>query len=527
MIRVDRLSIGFKEREPKTVVHEVSFFLSPGQCVALVGESGSGKSLSALSILGLLPYPLAFHPSGSITCEGEELLGKPSQFLSRYRSQKVGFIFQEPMMALNPLHTIEQQIIEPLVIHQRLPKSPKDFIIHLLEEVGFPGGKDRLKAYPHQLSGGERQRVMIAIALACDPPFLIADEPTTALDVTVQQGIVELLQKLVSQKQRGILLISHDLRMVSKLADVVHVMQKGKIIESGKTQDVLENPQHPYTRSLIHSGLPNPPDAVSKVSKTLLLAKDMKVSFQKVGFIDKIFKKDRSVTAVHQACLSVKEGETLGIVGESGSGKSSLAYALLRLIPSQGSIFFENLPLHTLSSNQFRGFRKNFQIVFQDPFSSLNPRWSIQAIIEEGLKLHHKSLSKEERNEAVEEVLQEVGLDPQMKERYPHECSGGQRQRIAIARALVLNPKLLILDEPTSALDRSIQTEVIHLLRRLQKERNLSYIFISHDLEVIKAMCHRVIVMRKGLLLEEGTCEEIFERPQHAYTQSLLKAAFG
>jgi microcin C transport system ATP-binding protein len=528
LLQVKDLSVRFHSpnQAPTEAVTGVSFSLKQGETLALVGESGSGKSVSALSILGLLPYPMASHPTGSILFNGQELLNAPEGDLRKIRGHDIGMIFQEPMTALNPLHTLEKQIAEPLLIHKGMTKlQAKDRVVELLHLVGFADGVNRLDAYPHQLSGGQRQRVMIAMALACEPKLLIADEPTTALDVTIQASILELICELQQKFQMGLLLISHDLGMVAKMAKTIAVMRTGKVVEQGLTDKVLKKPQHPYTKHLIQSEPHGHPAPVPKGAPSILKIKDIHVTFkgQKKSWISR---GSGDVRAVDGVSFSLVAGETVGVVGESGSGKSTLAYAVLRLVESQGSINFCGTEIEKLSRTTVRPLRPQMQIIFQDPFSSLNPRLSVGQIVAEGLQIHQKHLGKEEIDRQVSAILKEVGLTPDSRNRYPHEFSGGQRQRIAIARALILKPKLLILDEPTSALDRSIQAEVIDLLRDLQKRYQLAYIFISHDLKVVRAMSHRIIVMRDGLVVEEEQTEELFTKPKDLYTKNLIKAAF-
>lgn len=515
----------FKSEEDKVkVVHGISFEVERGKTLALVGESGSGKSVSALSILGLLPYPVASHPTGSILFDDVQLLNRGEDFLRKYRGSKIGMIFQEPMTALNPLHTLEKQIAESLMIHKDLTsKQRQKRVIDLLKLVGFPDGADRLNAYPHQLSGGQRQRVMIAMALACEPELLIADEPTTALDVTIQAGIIQLIRDLQKRFNMGVLLISHDLGMVSKVADSVAVMQGGNIVEQGTVHDILHSPQHPYTRLLIKAEPGGSPAAIPDGAPLLLQAEDIGVTFkQKAPWF---WQKSKNLEAVKKVSLELRQQETLGIVGESGSGKSTLIYALLRLVPCEGKIVFSGKAIDHLTQKKMRSLRSQLQVIFQDPFSSLNPRLSVGQIIAEGLEVH-STKSPTEIDEAVAEILKEVGLSSEMRFRYPHEFSGGQRQRIAIARALILRPQLLVLDEPTSALDRSIQAEIIVLLRSLQEKHCLSYLFISHDLKVVKAMSHRIMVMKQGEIVEMGDTHKIVTDPQSDYAKALMKAAF-
>lgn len=536
MLNIKNLSVGFKnilnkENQEKLVVHDVSFSLAKGETVALVGESGSGKSVTALSILGLLNYPTAFHPSGSVMLDGKELLNLPEKEFMKIRGHRIGMIFQEPMTALNPLHTILQQISEPLFLHFNMNKSNARLkVIELLHVVGFVDAEERLNAYPHQLSGGQRQRVMIAMALACEPDILIADEPTTALDVTLQATILDLIQSLQKRFQMGLLLITHDLGVVVKMADKMVVMKDGEVVEQGMTKDVMNNPTHPYTKHLIDSEPSGAPVHLPVDSNTVLSTKNLLVSFDKpVSLLQKMFQFNQKpdFIAVNNVSFSLKKGETIGIVGESGSGKSTLAYAVLRLIKSQGEISLDGNRIDAVNMRDLRPFRSSFQIIFQDPFSSLNPRFSVAQLIAEGLVVHKPKMTEARRDELVSQILIEVGLDPEARHRYPHEFSGGQRQRIAIARALILKPRILVLDEPTSALDRSIQVEIMDLLRSLQAKFGLSYLFISHDLKVVRAMSHRIIVMRYGSVVEEGTVDALFENPKEKYTQELLKAAFA
>ncbi len=529
LIQVNNLSVNFKQAQQAELqaVRGVSFSLDAGETLALVGESGSGKSVTALSILGLLPYPQAYHPTGSILFQGRDVLNEKESFLRTIRGSEVGVIFQEPMTALNPLHTIEKQIAEPLLVHKNMTKEQaKSRVKELLDLVGFKEGINRLDAFPHQLSGGQRQRVMIAMALACEPKLLIADEPTTALDVTLQVGILDLIQSLQKQFNMALLLISHDLGVVGRMAERIAVMREGKIVEQGLTHDVFQNPQHSYTRHLIEAEPKGSPTPLPPESSTILEAKNLCVSFsQEKGIFFK--KKIHEVKAVDHVSISIREGETVGIVGESGSGKSTLAYSLLRLQPiQQGTILFNGHSLDTLSLKEMRPLRQRLQIIFQDPFGSLNPRFSVLQIVEEGLAVHKPHMTSEERDQAVAKILEEVGLDANARHRYPHEFSGGQRQRIAIARALILNPQVMVLDEPTSALDRSIQAEVMDLLRTVQQKYGLSYLFISHDLKVVQAMSHRIIVMKDGQVVEQGEVDQIFNHPQTDYTKNLMAAAF-
>lgn len=527
LLQINNLSVQFNRSgaAPFDAVRHVSLSINQGETLAIVGESGSGKSVTAHSILGLLPYPAAAHPNGSILFQGQELLGKGERFLRKFRGNEIGMIFQEPMTALNPLHSLEKQISEVLFVHRHLSnQSARKRVLELLELVGFKGGSNRLDALPHQLSGGERQRVMIAMALACEPKLLIADEPTTALDVTIQAGIIKLLKQLQHQFNMGLLLISHDLSMVGQIAGRIAVMSQGEIVETGTTRQILQTPAHPYTKTLVAAEPSGEPEAVQNGQEKILKVRDLKVTFTtKKGFFAR---NNTTLAAVDGLSFDLSQGETLGIVGESGSGKSTLAYAILRLVGSYGTIVFMGSAIQHLSLKQLRPLRARLQIVFQDPFSSLNPRLSVGQIVAEGLNIHQKKLTAAAVEAAVIQSLKEVGLPEDARFRYPHEFSGGQRQRISIARALILKPKLLILDEPTSALDRSIQAEVIDLLRTLQQRHQLSYLFISHDLKVVRAMSHRILVMRHGKVVELGTADQIINQPQTEYAQTLKRAAF-
>jgi microcin C transport system ATP-binding protein len=527
LISVEDLSVDFHGGGRIThAVRNVSFDIGKAETVALVGESGSGKTVSALSILKLLPYPSARHPSGKIKFNGENLLTLPTPALRRIRGNKISMIFQEPMTSLNPLHTIEQQVGEVLKIHRGLSdRAARARVLDLLEKVGIDDPVGRLQSYPHQLSGGQRQRVMIAMALANEPDLLIADEPTTALDVTIQAQILELLLKLKAEFNMAMLLITHDLGIVRKMADRVCVMNNGEIVERGITREIFEHPQHPYTKHLIASepkGLPPPADPKAK---TILEAKDLRVWFPiRRGFLRHTVGHIKAVDGID---LAVKEGQTLGVVGESGSGKTTLGLALLRLISSEGPIVYLGDRIDGYDSKRMRPLRRHMQIVFQDPYGSLSPRLSIGQIIEEGLLIQNPGLSRAEREERVARALREVGLDPDFSDRYPHEFSGGQRQRIAIARALVLEPRFLILDEPTSALDVSVQAQIVDLLRELQKRHKLAYLFISHDLKVVRALANSIIVLRHGKVVEHGPAQTVFAKPKTDYTKALLAAAFA
>ena len=503
----------------------VSFDIGKAETVALVGESGSGKTVTALSILRLLPYPAASHPSGVIRFKGEDLMALPLDGLRHVRGNQISMIFQEPMTSLNPLHTIEQQIGEVLKIHRGLSNSAAQArVLDLLDKVGIEDPKGRLDSYPHQLSGGQRQRVMIAMALANEPDLLIADEPTTALDVTIQAQILDLLLKLKSEFNMAMLLITHDLGIVRKMADRVCVMTNGEIVERGATRDIFASPQHPYTKHLLASEPKGTPPAADPKAPTILEAKDLRVWFPiKRGFMRHTVGHIKAVDGID---LEVKEGQTLGVVGESGSGKTTLGLALLRLVSSDGPIIYLGDRIDGYNSKKMRPLRRDMQIVFQDPYGSLSPRLSIAQIIEEGLLIQKPDMDRTERRARVSKALKEVGLDPAAQDRYPHEFSGGQRQRIAIARALVLEPKFLILDEPTSALDVSVQAQIVDLLRDLQKRYKLAYLFISHDLKVVRALANDIIVLRHGKVVEQGPARTVFAEPKTDYTKALLAAAF-
>jgi microcin C transport system ATP-binding protein len=505
-------------------VRQVSLDIAKGETVGLVGESGSGKSVTALSILQLLPYPTARHPSGSIVFQGRELLGAGEATLRQVRGDRIAMIFQEPMTSLNPLHTIEKQVNEVLFVHKGLSRrAARARTVELLRLVGLPEAERRLDAYPHQLSGGQRQRVMIAMALANEPDLLIADEPTTALDVTIEAQILKLLRDLQARFGMALLLITHDLAVVRKMADRVSVMTQGEIVEAGPAAEVFERPQHAYTRRLLAAEpAPRKPDGAG-ASPVIMTAEDVKVWFPvKAGVLRRTID---HVKAVDGVSVTVREGQTVGVVGESGSGKTTLGLALLRLLRSGGRIQFQGRELQGLGSRALRPLRREMQIVFQDPYGSLSPRQSVGQIVGEGLAVHDIGRSVEEREALIGAALTEVGLGPEVRDRYPHELSGGQRQRVALARAFVLKPRLIVLDEPTSALDRSIQAQMIDLLRELQARHRLAYLFISHDLRVIRALSDEVIVMRAGVVVERGPTAQIFERPAHPYTRALIAAA--
>ena len=527
LLSVDDLSVDFTQGgETSHAVKHISFTVGRGETVAIVGESGSGKSVSALSILRLLSYPPASHPSGRILFKGTDLLTADDETLRHIRGNDITMVFQEPMTSLNPLHTVEQQIGEILALHKGLKgEAARVRIVELLTLVGIRDPETRLESYPHQLSGGQRQRVMIAMALANEPQLLIADEPTTALDVTVQAQILALLADLKAKTGMSVLFITHDLNIVRKIADRVCVMTKGEIVEQGPVKDIFEHPQHPYTQKLLAAeprGFPRPIDPHAPI---LIEADQLKVWFPIVrGFLRKTV---GHVKAVNGVSVAVREGQTIGVVGESGSGKTTLGLALLRMISSEGPVIYLGNRIDALSARAMRPFRRNLQIVFQDPYGSLSPRMSIAEIVAEGLTVQEKGLSLEAMREKVARALLDVGLDPKTMDRYPHEFSGGQRQRIAIARALALEPRFIMLDEPTSALDMSVQVQIVELLRNLQEQRNLAYLFISHDLRVVRAMSHYILVMRNGEVVEEGPAETLFAHPQTDYTRALFAAAFN
>ncbi len=526
LLTVDKLSVRFSGTpNGESVVKDASFAIKKGEIFALVGESGSGKSVTALSIMQLHRKGSVSYPSGSIQFESEELVSAGEIFMQTLRGNDISMIFQEPMSALNPLHTIERQIKEIITLH-----NPMDIVQlearyqELLDLVELTHLKERTNPYPHQLSGGERQRVMIAMAMANNPKLLIADEPTTALDVHVEQQIIDLLLKLRDEIGMAIMLITHDLNLVRRVADKVAIMRNGELVEQGKTSIIFAKPKHPYTQKLLDSEPKGSPQAIEKKSKSLIFCENLRVAFSlKKNFFGKTTSEH---VAVKGSALDVKRGETLGIVGESGSGKTTLGLALARLIPSTGSISFNGSTIDNVSGKPLLHLRKKIQFVFQDPFASLNPRMNIGDIIGEGLTVHSPELSHDERKEAVITMLNEVGLDADLYGRYPHEFSGGQRQRINIARAMILNPKLVILDEPTSALDLNLQLQIIALLQFFQTKFGTSYLFISHDLRVIRAMSHRLIVIKNGEIIEAGACEDVLTSPSHDYTKQLVAAAF-
>ncbi len=527
LLDVRDLSVAFGTGAREVLaVDRISFDIGKGETVALVGESGSGKSVTALSVMKLLAYPPAHHPSGSIRFKGKELLHLPEREMRQVRGDDITIIFQEPMTSLNPLHTIEKQIAEVLLLHRGLSGAPaRRRIVELLDQVGIPDPATRLGSYPHQLSGGQRQRVMIALALANEPDLLIADEPTTALDVTVQAQILKLLKDMQARSGMSILFITHDLGIVRKIADRVCVMSRGRIVEHGAVERVYTDPQHAYTRALL-AAQPKPDPALPQPDAPVVIkTDDLKVWFPiRRGFLRRTV---GHIKAVDGIGVELRKGETLGVVGESGSGKTTLGLAILRLVSSSGPILFMGDRLQGLKFKEMRPFRRNMQIVFQDPYGSLSPRMSIADIVEEGLKVHHRGMPVEERERRVIQALTDVGIDPETRFRYPHEFSGGQRQRIAIARAIALEPTFVILDEPTSALDMLIQAQIVDLLRDLQKRRELTYMFISHDLRVVAALASRLLVLRNGKVVEEGTAADLFKNPRTPYTRALFAAAFN
>jgi microcin C transport system ATP-binding protein len=525
MLEVNDLSVTFNLPSIKVeAVRHVSFSISRGETLALVGESGSGKSVTALSLLQLLPYPMAQHPSGSIHFNGVELVGAPERTLRTVRGNRISMIFQEPMTSLNPLHAIEKQVGEALLLHKGLSRSAaRTRVLELLNLVGLRNAEQRLTAYPHELSGGQRQRVMIAMALANEPDLLIADEPTTALDVTIQAQILALLKELQSKLGMAMLFITHDLGIVRKMADRICVMNEGAIVESGPTADIFASPQHEYTKHLLAAEPKGKKQPADPDAPAIIQGDDLRVWFPiKKGLLRRTV---AHVKAVDGLSITIHEGQTVGIVGESGCGKTTLGMALLKLERCRGDISFIGQDIQGLSSKEMRPFRREMQVVFQDPYGSLSPRMSIAEIIEEGLKVHNLG-NRAERDEMVVQALREVDLDPETRNRYPHEFSGGQRQRVAIARAMVLKPRLVVLDEPTSALDMSVQAQIVDLLRDLQQRHKLAYMFISHDLKVVRALADYIIVMRQGVAIEEGPAAQIFDQPQNEYTKALMAAAF-
>jgi microcin C transport system ATP-binding protein len=526
IVDVRNLSVDFHAAGVAThAVKSVSFDIKRGETVALVGESGSGKSVTALSLTRLLPYPAASHPSGEIFFKGHDVLKMNEGEVRQIRGNDIGMIFQEPMTSLNPLHLVEKQVGEVLKLHQGMSNgAARARTIDLLTKAGINDAEARMLSYPHQLSGGQRQRVMIAMALANSPDLLIADEPTTALDVTIQAQILALLKQLQSEFHMAMLLITHDLGIVRKMADRVCVMRHGEIVERGPVEEIFAAPKHPYTQHLIASEPRGIPPVADHSAPVVMEADNLKVWYPvKRGLLRKTVD---HIKAVDGLSLKLREGETLGVVGESGSGKTTLGLALLRLISSRGPIAYVGKRIDGLQSKEMRPLRRHMQIVFQDPYGSLSPRLSASQIIEEGLIIQNPDLRRDERRSRVSKAMEEVGLDPDTQDRYPHEFSGGQRQRIAIARAMVLEPKFVMLDEPTSALDVSVQAQIVDLLRDLQTRHRLAYLFISHDLRVVRALANDVIVMRNGKVVEEGTAEEIFRSPKTDYTKALMAAAF-
>ncbi|OSQ43879.1 ABC transporter ATP-binding protein [Thalassospira sp. MCCC 1A01428] len=522
LLDVSNLAVRFGSVD---AVRGVSFRMQRGETLALVGESGSGKSVTAMSILQLLPYPRAMHPAGSILFDGQEMVGAPERTLRQIRGNRISMIFQEPMTSLNPLHNVEKQIGEVLLLHKGLRGAKaRERILELLDLVGIPDPKSRLRSLPHELSGGQRQRVMIAMALANDPELLIADEPTTALDVTIQAQILQLLRDLQNRLGMALLLITHDLQIVKKMADQVCVMKDGEIVEFGDNTRLFEQPRHPYTRRLLDAVPSGQARPLPDNAQELLQTGDIHVRFP-IGKKGILGRPEYYLDAVDGVSVSVRQGETLGIVGESGSGKTTLALAILRLLHSKGDIRFDGQDVRAREGAQLRALRRDMQVVFQDPFGSLSPRMSVAQIVGEGLEIHQPELGRAEREDRIAQALLEVDLPESALHRYPHEFSGGQRQRISIARALVLKPRFMVLDEPTSALDMSVQAQIVELLRDLQMRHNMAYLFISHDLKVVRALSHRVMVMKSGKLVESGAADQIFDHPQHVYTKQLLAAA--
>ncbi len=525
LLKITDLSVSFgKEKREVRAVQGVSLEIDKGETLALVGESGSGKSVTALSVMRLLPSQ-AHHVGGSIRFAGKELIGAPEAHMRSLRGDRIAMIFQEPLTSLNPLHSIERQISEVLRLHRMMnPSQVRDRVLELLDMVGLEGAKERLNALPHEFSGGQQQRVMIAMALANEPDILIADEPTTAVDVTIQAQILKLLKNIQQRMGMALLLITHDLSVVRAMAERVCVMHDGKIVEKGSVSDIFERPRDAYTRHLLASEPSGTPDPAPEAADEIVSARDIRVWFPiKKGILRRTVD---NVKAVDGISLDLHRGHTLGVVGESGSGKSTLGRALLRLERSKGDIVFQGENIRTLSARELRPLRRKMQIVFQDPFGSLNPRFSLRQIVGEGLDVHGLGATQDERNRLIAETLNEVGLEASMMDRYPHEFSGGQRQRISIARALVLKPEFIVLDEPTSALDVSVQAQIVELLRDLQRRHRLTYLFISHDLKVVRALAHHLLVMHNGQVVERGPADKIFSSPKHPYTRALMAAAF-
>ncbi|MBN3264043.1 microcin C ABC transporter ATP-binding protein YejF [Pectobacterium brasiliense] len=526
LLQIDNLSIAFRKGgQEQRVVDQLSLAVNAGETLALVGESGSGKSVTALSVLRLLPSPPVVYPQGDIRFAGQSLLHADEKTLRQIRGNRIAMIFQEPMVSLNPLQSIEKQLIEVLSLHRGMrTEAARSEVITCLDRVGIRQAKSRLSDFPHQLSGGERQRVMIAMALLTQPDLLIADEPTTALDVTVQAQILKLLNELKQELGMSLLFITHNLNIVRQLADNVSVMKAGQAVEHNSCQQLFSAPQHPYTRQLLDAEPSGEPLPVTDDGEPLLRVEKLHVSFPiKRGLLRRTVDEKQVVKNIN---FTLRRGESLGLVGESGSGKSTTGLALLRLIQSRGDIWFDGQPLQGLTRKQMLPFRHRIQVIFQDPNSALNPRLNVEQIIAEGLTVHHK-LSKEALDQRVVEAMQEVGLDPTTRYRYPAEFSGGQRQRIAIARALILQPELLILDEPTSSLDRTVQAQILTLLKSLQEKHKIAYLFISHDLQVIRSLCHQVIVLRQGEVVEQGECQQVFTHPAEHYTRELLQFSSG
>jgi microcin C transport system ATP-binding protein len=527
LVEVKDLSVAFHQGPLTThAVRNISFDIRKGETVALVGESGSGKSVTALSIMKLLSYPAASHPSGEIFFKGRDVLKMAEPEMRQMRGNDIGIIFQEPMTSLNPLHLVGRQVGEVLKLHQGLSNGAAHArTLDLLTKAGIHDAEEKMQAYPHQLSGGQRQRVMIAMALANTPDLLIADEPTTALDVTIQAQILALLKQLQAEFNMAMLLITHDLGIVRKMAERVCVMRHGEIVEHGAVEEVFTTPKHPYTQHLMAAQPKGDPPVADPRAPVVLETTDLKVWYPiKRGLLRRTVD---HVKAVDGLSLKLREGQTLGVVGESGSGKTTLGLALLRLISSRGPIAYVGKRIDGLKSEAMRPMRRHMQVVFQDPYGSLSPRLSVSQIIEEGLIIQNPKLNYDERRARVSKAMEEVGLDPDTQDRYPHEFSGGQRQRIAIARAMVLEPKFVMLDEPTSALDVSVQAQIVDLLRDLQERRQLAYLFISHDLKVVRALANDVIVMRHGKVVEEGPATQIFSQPRTEYTRALMAAAFN
>ena len=527
MLSIRDLSVSFGKGEGEVkAVTSMTLEIDRGQIVALVGESGSGKSVTALSVMRLLPYPLAWHPGGSIQFDGQEIMGMQESRMRAFRGNRISMIFQEPLNSLNPLHSLEKQISEVLHFHTKISNvEARQRVEELLDLVGMPEAKSRLHALPHEFSGGQQQRIMIALALANEPRLLIADEPTTALDVTVQAQVLVLLKNLTERLNMGLLLITHDLGIVQRMADHVYVMTDGRLVENNSTDALFASPSHEYTKHLLAAEPSGKPDPIPEKARNVLTVNDIKVWFPiKRGVVRRTI---GHIKAVDGISLDLREGHTLGVVGESGSGKSTLGRALLRLETSVGDIQFMGCDIQKFGWKEMRPLRREMQIVFQDPFGSMSPRLSVFQIIEEGLMVHGLGGNYGERRNLVRDVLEEVGLDPSNMDRYPHEFSGGQRQRICIARALILRPKMMVLDEPTSALDMSVQAQIVDLLHNLQKKHKLAYVFISHDLKVVRALAHDLIVIRNGIVVEQGLADDVFEKPKELYTQALMKAAFA